>query len=113
LLSGGWAPAIDVYDSSDSVVVKADLPGLAKDDIEVMIQDNILTIKGEKKRSSDIKEDNCVRSERFYGIFHRSLTLPTAVDRDKVRANFNNGVLALTLPKKEEARPKQIKIDVK
>lgn len=112
LLGGRWAPSIDLYDSKDNIVVKADLPGVSKENIDVTIQDNMLTIKGEKKRSSEKKEDDYFRTERFIGTFHRSITLPTSVDRDKVQANYNNGVLELTLPKKEEAKPKQISIDV-
>jgi HSP20 family protein len=113
LLGGQWAPAVDLYDSKDDVVVKADLPGVSKDDIVVSIQDNMLNIKGEKKRSSEVKEGGYLRSERFSGSFYRSISLPASVDRDNVRARYNNGVLELTLPKKEEAKPKQIKIDVK
>lgn len=113
LLGGHWAPAIDIYDSKDNIVVKADLPGLNKDEIVVSIQENILTISGEKKRESKIKEDDYFREERFYGSFHRAITLPTQVDRTKVQASFKDGVLELTLPKKEEAKPQQIKIDVK
>ncbi len=113
LLGGRWAPSIDLYDSKDNIVVKTDLPGVSKGDIEVMIQDNMLTIKGEKKRSSDMKEEDYFRTERFIGTFHRSISLPTSVDRDNAQASYNNGVLELTLPKKEEAKPKQIKIEVK
>jgi HSP20 family protein len=113
LLGGPWAPAIDLYDTKDHFVAKVELPGIKKEDIEATIQDNILTIKGEKKRSLDIKEDEYIRSERFVGVFHRSVALPMAVDRDKVQAHYNNGVLELILPKKEEAKPKQIAIDVK
>jgi len=113
LLGGQWAPAIDIYDSKDSLVVKADLPGLSKDEIDVSIQDNVLTISGEKKRESKVTENDFLRTERFYGSFHRAVTLPAEVDRSKVQANFRDGVLELTLPKKEDAKPKQIKIDIK
>ncbi len=112
LLGGQWTPAIDIYDSKDNIVVKADLPGLKKDDIEVSIQDNILTIKGEKKQEREVKEEDYIRSERFYGSFHRSISLPSEVDSSKVKAVFKDGVLELTLSKKEEAKPKQIKIDI-
>ena len=113
LLGGQWAPLVDIYDSKDNLVVKADLPGLSKDDIEVSIQENILTISGEKKQELNVSEDEYLRTERFYGSFHRAITLPTEVDRAKVQANFKDGVLELILPKKEEAKPQQIKIDVK
>ena len=113
LLGGQWAPLVNIYDSKDNLVVKADLPGLSKDDIQVAIQENILTISGEKKQELNIREDEYLRTERFYGSFHRAITLPTEVDRTKVQANFKDGILELILPKKEEAKPQQIKIDVK
>ena len=113
LLGGQWAPLVDIYDSKDNLVVKADLPGLSKDDIQVAIQENILTISGEKKQELNVSENEYLRTERFYGSFHRAITLPTEVDRTKVQANFKDGVLELILPKKEEAKPQQIKIDVK
>jgi len=112
LLSGQWAPPINVYDSKDNLMVRVDIPGIDKDDVDISIQDNTLTIKGEKKRSSDVKEENCYRSERSLGNFNRVLSLPTEVDTSKANAHFNNGVLELILPKKEEVKPKQIKIDV-
>ena len=113
LLGGQWAPLVDIYDSKDNLVVKADLPGLSKEDIQVAIQENILTISGEKKQELNVSENEYLRTERFYGSFHRAITLPTEVDRTKVQANFKDGVLELILPKKEEAKPQQIKIDVK
>lgn len=113
LLQGGWSPAIDIYDEKDELIVKADLPGLTKDDIEVTIEGNILTLKGEKKHEEKTKEKDYVREERFYGAFHRAIALPTSVDADKVKAAYKNGVLELTLPKKEEAKPKQINVEVK
>jgi HSP20 family protein len=112
LFEGAWTPAIDVHDSRDNLVVRADLPGLKKDDIEVSIQDETLIIRGEKREESERKEKGVVRTERLYGSFHRAVTLPVAVDENRVKAQYKNGVLELTLPKKEEAKPKQIKIDV-
>ena len=112
-LGNSWHPAIDVYDEKDNLVVKADVPGLTKDDIEVTIEGNILTIKGEKKLEEKTKEKDFVREERFYGAFHRAIPLPTGVDADKIKASYKNGVLELTLPKKEEAKPKQISVEVK
>ena len=112
LLSGQWAPSIDIFDSKDNLMVRVDLPGIEKDAVDISIQDNTLTIKGEKKRSSDVKEENCYRSERSLGNFNRVLSLPTEVDTSKANAHFNDGVLELVLPKKEEVKPKQIKIDV-
>ena len=112
-LEGSWRPAIDVYDEKDNLIVKADIPGLTKDDIEVTVEGNILTVKGEKKHEDKIKEKDFVREERFYGAFHRAIALPTSVDSEKVKAAYKNGVLELTLPKKEEAKPKQISIEIK
>lgn len=113
LLGGQWAPAIDVYDSKDNLLVKADLPGLTKDEIEVSIQDNNLVLKGEKKKDTEINEENYFKTERFYGSFFRTIPLPSSVDAGKVDAKYQDGVLTLTLPKKEEAKPKQITINVK
>lgn len=112
LLESSWAPAIDVHDSKDHIVVKADLPGLKKEDIDVSVQEGTLVIRGEKKEEAERKEKGLIRTERFYGSFYRAVSLPTAVDDTKVKAAYKNGVLELTLPKKEEAKPKQIKIDV-
>ncbi|HTL71046.1 MAG TPA: Hsp20/alpha crystallin family protein [Candidatus Eisenbacteria bacterium] len=112
LFEGAWTPAIDVHDSKDDILVRADLPGLKKEDIEVSIQDGMLVIRGEKKEETERREKGAVRTERLYGSFHRAVSLPTAVDDTKVKASYKNGVLELTLPKKEEAKPKQIKIDL-
>jgi HSP20 family protein len=113
LLDGVWAPAVDVVEKKDSIVVKADLPGLTKEDISVSIENNILTISGEKKLEQEHKDGDVVRSERYYGSFNRAFTLPSTVDPNKVNAKFESGVLELTLTKKEEAKPRQIRIDVK
>ncbi|MDD3374111.1 MAG: Hsp20/alpha crystallin family protein [Candidatus Omnitrophica bacterium] len=113
LLGGQWAPAVDVYDSKDSLLVKADLPGLTKDEIEVSIHDGSLILKGEKKKDTEVKEEKYFKTERFYGSFFRTIPLPASVDVNKVDAKYQDGVLTLTLPKKEEAKPKQISIDVK
>lgn len=113
LLSGQWAPAIDVHDSKDNVVVKADLPGLTKEDINVSVQDDLLMISAEKKKESEAKEENYLRTERYHGSFYRALRLPAQIDPAKVNATFKDGVLELTLAKKEEAKPKQITIDIK
>lgn len=113
LLKGRWAPAVDVVDSKDRITVKADLPGLKKEDIDISLHDNVLTIKGEKKQESKVNEDDFVRTERFYGTFQRSINLGAEVDTAKANADFKDGVLQLTLPKREEAKPKQIKIDLK
>jgi len=113
LMEGRWSPAIDVFDSKDNILVKADIPGMAKDDINVSVHGDTLVIKGEKKQESETKEKDFVRTERYYGSFHRAVSLPAEVDANKVSATYKNGVLELTLPKKEEAKPKEITIDVK
>jgi len=113
LLETGWAPAVDVYDAKDNLVVKADIPGLKKEDIDINIQNNTLVIKGEKKQEREEKEKDYVRTERFYGSFHRAITLPADVDAEKAKAEYKNGTLELILPKKEEAKPKQISVEIK
>jgi len=113
LLGSQWAPAVDVHESKDNILVKADLPGMKKDEIEILVQDNNLVLKGEKKQESKVKEDNYYRAERFNGSFCRMIPLGADVDAEKVEAKYQDGVLTLTLAKKEESKPKQIKIDVK
>ncbi len=108
-----WAPAVDIIDEKDTIRVRADLPGIKKDEIEVSVNNDTLTIKGEKKEEKEIKEKDYVRSERYYGAFCRSFTLPAGVDPQKVNAGYKDGVLEITLPKREDAKPKQIKVDVK
>lgn len=113
LLEGVWNPAMDVYDSKDNIIVKVDIPGMKKEDIDVSVHGKTLVIKGEKKQARDVKEEGYVRTERFYGSFNRAVTLPATVDAGKVQAGYKNGVLELVLPKKEEAKPKQLKVNVK
>jgi HSP20 family protein len=105
-------PALDLYEDKDEIVVKAELPGMAKDDIQVSVTDNVLTIKGEKRQEEENKEKEYYRSERVYGAFLRSVALPTEVNPGKVRATFKNGVLEVRLPKSEAAKKKEIKINV-
>lgn len=113
LRTGMWTPAVDIYEKTDSVVVKAELPGVEKDQISVEVKDGILTLRGERKFERDVKEESYHRIERAYGSFLRSFSLPVSVDQDKVSAKFKDGVLEVELPKKEKAKPKQIKVDVK
>lgn len=105
-------PAIDVYEDKDDIVVKAELPGMTKDDVQVKLSDHLLTIKGEKRKEEEIKEENYYRSERAYGSFVRSLELPKDVHPEKVKAAFKNGVLEIRLPKTEEAKTKEITVKV-
>jgi HSP20 family protein len=108
-----WAPAVDIVDEKDQIKVKADLPGMKKEEIEVNFENDVLTIKGEKKEEKEIKEKDFVRSERYYGAFHRAFSLPAGVDAAKINAAYKDGVLEITLPKKEGAKLKQIKVDIK
>jgi len=112
LEKGTWAPAVDIYETNDSFVVSADLPGLNKDEIQIDLKDNTLTLKGEKKFEEKVSKDNYIRIERAYGSFVRSFTLPQNVDPEKIKAKYKEGVLEITIPKKEEAKPKQIKVEL-
>jgi len=107
-----FAPALDVVEEKDNFLVKIDLPGLRKDDVSVTIQDNFLTIKGERKYDAEKKETNFYHRERVHGTFARTIELPTTVDAGKVLATFRDGVLHVTLPKTEAAKPKEIQVSV-
>jgi len=108
-----WAPAVDILETTDQIVLRADLPGLDPKDVEIQVQNGTLTLRGERKFESDVKEDNFRRVERVYGSFVRSFSLPQTVDAEKVEAEYRSGVLELKLPKRPEAKPKQIKVAVK
>ena len=111
--SGTWAPPVDIYHNGDhEVVLKAELPDMTREDIEITVDNGTLTIKGEKKLASDVKEEQFHRIERRYGLFSRSFSLPQTVDTAKVAAEYKNGVLTVRLPLREEAKPRQIKVDV-
>ena len=107
-----WAPPVDIYENGDNLVLKAELPGVNPDDVEVRVEDNTLYLKGERKFEKEVKEQNYHRVERSYGTFARSFSLPNSIEPDKVTAEYKDGVLTLTMPKKEEAKPKTIKINV-
>lgn len=111
-LFSGWSPALDVFDEKDNLVVKAELPGLKKEEINLSLHDGVLTISGERKRETEKKEGETFRSERYFGKFQRSVTLPTAVNVNKVNASYKDGILTVELPKAEEAKPKQIEVSV-
>jgi len=112
LRTGMWTPAVDIYEKNDAVVVKAEIPGVEKDQISVEVKDGILTLRGERKFERDVKEESYHRIERSYGTFLRSFSLPVSVNQEKVKATFRDGVLEVELPKKELAKPKQIKVDI-
>ena len=110
---GIWQPAVDIYETEESIVIKAELPDVDQKDIEVRIEDNTLTLKGERKHESDVKKENYHRIERYFGTFQRSFSLPATIRQENVSAICEKGVLTITLPKKEETKPKQINIQVK
>ena len=108
-----WTPAVDIAEQENEYTVKMELPGVNKEDVKINLESNILTIKGEKKQEKEEKDKNLHRVERSYGSFQRSFTLPTTVKSDKIDAVFKDGVLSISLPKAEEAKPKQIEVKVK
>lgn len=110
--TGSWTPVVDIRETDNSYEIKADLPGVKKEDISIDIGDNTLTISGERKFEEQEKKKDYIRIERSYGSFSRSFALPQNVDSAKIKAKYKEGILDLTLPKKEEAKPKKINIDV-
>lgn len=110
---GSWVPAVDIYETdAHDVVIKAELPDMTREDIEVTVENNTLTLKGERKVPANIKEEQFRRIERAYGAFTRSFTLPSTVDASKVSAEYRHGVLTVTLPFREEAKPRTINVEV-
>ena len=109
---GSWAPAVDIFEQDGHIVLKAELPGVDPKDVEVRVENNVLTLRGERKLDNDVQKENYHRVERAYGSFSRSFTLPTVVDTEKIKAEYRDGVLRVNLPKREEAKPKQISISV-
>ena len=112
LTTTGFAPLVDVYEDEHNITLKIEVPGIDEKDIDVRIEDNTLTVHGERKFEKEEKEENYRRIERQYGSFTRTFTLPTTVDADKVSAHYDKGVLKIALAKKAEAKPKQIKVSV-
>jgi HSP20 family protein len=113
MTSGAWVPPVDIYQNGDhEVVIKAELPDLTREDIDITVDNGTLTLKGEKKLSQEVKEEQFHRIERRYGTFSRSFSLPQTVDTGKVAAEYKNGVLTIRLPMREEAKPRSVKIDV-
>src|SRR5438874_12431625 len=110
-LFSGWSPALDLYQDNDNVIAVIELPGMRKEDIEISLHDGMLTIAGERRTETQNGE-KAERSERYVGKFRRSITLPTRVDPNKVSATYKDGILTVTLPKAEEAKPKQIQVNV-
>jgi HSP20 family protein len=112
LFGGAWAPAVDIYETDQAIVLKADLPDLNANDVDIRVEDNKLYLKGERKMEKETKEENYHRVERAYGAFSRSFVLPQTVSSEKIEADYNNGVLKITMPKREESKPKQIRVNV-
>ncbi len=113
LREGIWQPPVDIFEDAESLIIKAEHPGIDQKDIDVRIEDNTLTLRGERRQDQDIRKENYHRIERYYGSFQRSFALPTTIDQEKVKATCDRGVLTIVLPKKEEIKPKQISVEVK
>ena len=109
--SSGWVPALDVYEDKDHVFVRAEVPGMKKEEIEISLHEGVLTLSGERKLEKEYEKAESHRTERFVGRFQRSISLPAPVDGGKVRATYKHGILAITLPKAEEAKPRQITVN--
>ena len=107
-----WAPAVDIFETEHELVVKADLPDVNPQELDIRVENNILTIRGERKFEKKVSEENYLRVERSYGTFARSFTLANTVNSEAIKADYQNGVLTLSIPKLEEAKPKQIKVNV-
>lgn len=111
-LGGSWAPAVDIYEQGNDIVLKAELPGVDPKDVDIRLENNVLSLRGQRKLEGEVKRENYHRVERSYGAFSRSFTLPTVVDQASIKAEFKDGMLQVTLPKREEAKPKQIQVSV-
>lgn len=111
-LFSGWSPTLDMHDDKDSLLVMVELPGMKKEEIDIALHDGVLTVSGERKMEREHKEGETFRSERYFGKFQRSVTLPVAVNAGKVKASYKDGILTIDLPKAEEAKPKHIAVSV-
>ena len=107
-----WAPAVDIYETEHELVVKADIQDIKTEELDICVENNILTIRGERKFEKKVNEDSYLRVERSYGSFSRSFSLANTVNAEAIKADYKNGVLTLSIPKREEAKPKQIKVNV-
>ncbi len=105
-----WSPSVDIFETEGDIVVKAELPGMDRKDIQLNLENNVLSLRGERKFQKETKDENYHGIGRSYGVFSRSFSIPTTVDEEKIRADYKDGVLKIILPKKEQAKPKQIKI---
>jgi len=107
-----WAPAVDIYETENELVIKADLPEITEKELDVRVENNMLTIRGERKFEEKVKEENYLRIERTYGSFSRSFSLPNTVNTEAIKAEYKNGVLTVEMPKRAESKPKQVKVNV-
>ena len=107
-----WSPAVDIYETESAIVVKAELPGMERKDITLNLENNVLTLRGERRFEKETKEENYHRIERSYGGFSRAFSIPATVNEEKIQADYKDGVLKILLPKKDQAKPKQIQISV-
>lgn len=108
--AGAWLPPVDIYEDGESLVLQAEVPGVRKEDLDIRVENNVLTLSGERKQEKETTEEQYHRVERSYGRFVRSFTLPVGIDTEKTKAEVHDGLLTLTLPKAEEAKPKRIKV---
>lgn len=113
LKEGVWQPPVDIYEDEHSVVIKAEIPDVDQKDIDVRIENNTLTLRGERKHSSDVKKENYYRVERYFGQFQRSFSLPHSIDQEKIQASCDKGILTIILPKLAEIKQKQISVEVR
>jgi HSP20 family protein len=107
-----WSPAVDIYETENELVLKADLPAIDEKDLDIRIENNTLTVRGERKFEKQVNEDNYLRVERSYGSFSRSFSLPNTINTEAIRAEYKNGVLTVQMPKRAESKPKQVKVNV-
>lgn len=107
-----WAPAVDIYETENELVLKADLPEISEKDLDIRVENNMLTVRGERKFEQKVNEDNYLRIERTYGSFSRSFSLPNTINTEAIKADYKNGVLTVQLPKRAESKPKQVKVNV-
>lgn len=107
-----WAPAVDIHETENELVLKADLPGIDEKDLDIRIENNTLTVRGERKFEKQVNEDNYLRVERSYGSFSRSFSLPNTINTEAIHAEYKNGVLTVQMPKRAESKPKQVKVNV-
>ena len=110
--TGSWVPPVDIYETENEIVIKAEVPGVSQNDVEIKVEDDTLIIRGEKKFERDMEKETYHRAERVYGKFQRTFILPKSIEKDKIKATLKHGVLTVILPKKEEVKPKEISIQV-